>query len=79
MYTLVWRAWWQLVTKVKHDEDGIIHMLQGCFPYVEELTSWLMMILVESYRDGMLSRTTTISGGGGCKVFFFSNNSNAEI
>jgi len=27
-----------------------------------------MMILVESYRDGMLSRTTTISGGGGCNA-----------
>jgi len=25
------------------------------------------MILVDGYRDGMLSRTTTILGGGGCK------------
>ena len=54
---------------MEHDGDGILHMLQGCLPYVEELTSWLMMILVESYRDGMLSRTKTISGGGGCKAF----------
>ena len=43
-------------------------MLQGCLPYVEELTSWTMMILVDGYRDGMLSRTTMILGGGGCKV-----------
>jgi len=27
------------------------------------------MILVDGYRDGMLWRTTMISGGGGCKAF----------
>jgi len=27
-----------------------------------------MVILVESCRDGVLSRTTTISGGGGCNA-----------
>ena len=35
---------------------------------MKDSTSWLMMILVECYRDGVLSRTTTILGGGGCKV-----------
>ena len=49
----------------------VLHMLQGCLQYVEELTSWmrqlLMTILVDGYQDGMLSRMTTTSGGGGCK------------
>lgn len=53
---------------MRHDGDEVLHMLQGCLLYVEELTSWIMMILVYSYRDGMLSRMTIISGGGGCKV-----------
>jgi len=46
-------------------------MLQGCLPYVEELTSWMEMILVDGYQDDMLSRTTTILGGGGCKDLEF--------
>jgi len=51
----------------RHDGHGILHM-QGCFPYEEESTSWILMILVYGYQDGVLSRMTTISGGGGCKV-----------
>jgi len=31
----------------------------------------MMMILVDGYQDGMLSRTTMISGGGGCKDLLF--------
>ena len=45
-------------------ETMVLHMLQRCLQYVEELTSWMLMILVDGYRDGMLSRATTISGGG---------------
>jgi len=45
-----------------------LHMLQICLQYVEELTSWMIqLILVDDYQDGMLSRMTTTSGGGGCK------------
>ena len=44
-------------------------MLEGCLPYVEKFTSWIMMFLVDGYQDDMLSRMTTISGGGGCKAF----------
>ena len=51
-----------------HDGDVVLHMFQRCFPCVEELKSWILMFLVDGYSDGMLSRTTTISGGGGCKV-----------
>lgn len=43
-------------------------MLQGCLQYVEELTSWKLMILVDGYKDDMLSRTTMILGGGGCNI-----------
>jgi len=52
----------------RHDGDGVLHMLQGCLPYEEESTSWILMILVDGHRDDMLSRTTTTLGGGGCKV-----------
>ena len=51
-------------------ETVVLHMLQGWLQYVEELTSWvrqLLLILVDGYQDGMLSRTTMASGGGGCK------------
>ena len=52
----------------------VLYMLQGCLQYVEELTSWmrqLLLILVDGYQDGMLPRTTTISGGGGCNDLQF--------
>lgn len=26
--------------RMTHGGDGVLHMLQGCFQYVEELTSW---------------------------------------
>ena len=60
--------------RTTHDGDGVLHMLQGCLQYVEELTSWMrwiLMILVDGYQDGMLSRTTMTSGGGGCKDLQF--------
>lgn len=52
---------------MKHDGDEVLHMLQGCLPYVEKLTSWIM-ILVDGKQDGMLLMATTILGGEGCKV-----------
>jgi len=60
-----------MVAEARHGGDGVLHMLQGCLQYVEELTSWILMILVDGYQDDMLSRTTTISGGGGCNVLSF--------
>ena len=47
-------------------ETVVLHMLQRWLQYVEELTSWILMILVDSYQDDMLSRMTMTSGGGGC-------------
>ena len=47
-------------------EMVVLHMLQRWLQYVEELTSWILMILVDGYQDGMLLKTTTTLGGGGC-------------
>ena len=58
VHTLVWRTWWQLVTKLRHDADEV-HVAK-------------MFALCGGDNimdDDMLSRTTTISGGGECKVF----------
>lgn len=53
-------------------ETMVLHMLQRYVRYVEELTSWMIqLILVDGYEDGMLSRTTMISGGGGCNDLQF--------
>lgn len=48
-------------------ETVVLNMLQRWLQYVEEFTSWILMILVDGYQDDMLSSMTTTSGGGGCK------------
>jgi len=59
-----------MVARVRHDGDGGSTYDAEMLQYVEELTSWmrqLLLILVDGYQDGRLSRMTTTSGGGGCK------------
>ena len=79
------RCWHQAGRKDDSSQDGMTHDGDDGSTYVagmfavcggadimdQKLRQLLMMILVDGYQDGMLSRTTTISGGGGCKDLRF--------
>ena len=62
-----------MVARTRHDGDGGSTYVAGMFAVCGgvDIMDETLLILVDGYQDGMLSRTTTISGGGGCNDLQF--------